>query len=138
MFRSMFEPSEAVYDAYGPLFDRLRAFKGRCISLTIRMGDEYLGSSKGAPAVAFDQVEPYFSCAQNATRDILARELVNGAAEYSEDSVPWFVNSDSVEVRRYALQRWGSQKVITNTEKAEHVFCDVEARDTIPQRVRPL
>jgi hypothetical protein len=119
-FRSMFEPSAEVYRAHGALFDRIRPLNGRCVAVTVRVGDAFFANNSFS---SFSELEPYWRCAARATQDLIGRERIGGRAAVAD--VPWLVNSDSVDVRRYALQRWGPERIITDpVTPSVHVNCD--------------
>lgn len=107
-FRTLFEPTDAVLDAYGPMIDRVRALNGRCIAVTVRTGDDAMrGANK-----SIDDYADHFACAEKVSRDLQASE---GG---SPVDVPWLVNSDSRDVRAQALARWGPARVIVDAETA--------------------
>jgi hypothetical protein len=107
-FRTLFEPSEAVLNAYGPMFDRVRALNGRCIAVTVRTGDDAMRGAR--KSIDDPQYAEHFTCAEKVSRGLQALE-----GGLSGD-VPWLVNSDSRDVRAQALARWGPEKVIADPE----------------------
>jgi len=82
-------------------FSRLRKLNGRCVSVNIRAGDEVLAGRETIGALSPTH-EAYFECAMKASKDAL------------NVSMPWYVTSDSPDLRRLVLQRWGDQQVITD------------------------
>lgn len=103
-FRALFSPGSAVLREYGAVFERLRAYRGRCVAVNVRAGDAFL-SGEASMTNLTEQHEAYFSCAKRA-----AREAFDGGVE----SVPWYVTSDSPDLRRLALERWGPSTVVTD------------------------
>lgn len=100
-FRALFAPTPAVLEAYGAIFKRLRALGGRCVAVNVRAGDAFLAGVAGMANLSAAH-EAYFSCAERAALD-------GGLA-----GAPWYVTSDSPDLRRLALARWGVARVVTD------------------------
>ena len=113
-FRALFAPAPAVLRAYGRTFDRLRSLRGRCIAANVRAGDAYLSGSLVMSNIS-DTHAAYFACAERAERSLVETERTGSDADAQEQPpVPWYVTSDSPELRRLVQQHWGTSRIITD------------------------
>lgn len=113
-FRALFAPAPAVLRDYGPTLDRLRSLQGRCIAVNVRAGDAFLSGVLIMSNIS-EQHAAYFACAERAERSLIETERAGAdAAAYDQAPVPWYVTSDSPELRRLVQQRWGASRIITD------------------------
>ena len=116
-WRALFTPNAALLGTYSSIFSRLRPLSGRCVSVNVRAGDSFLAGREGFAALT-PQHEAVFACAAKASAAM-------GAAAGSDSGgvVPWYLTSDSPDLRRLALERWGAVQVITDPD-ARYVHGD--------------
>lgn len=113
-WRALFAPGPVILATYARVFEQLRRLDGRCVSVNVRAGDEILAGRAGIGALSPGH-EAVFACAANASA-----ALSGGGS----DVVPWYLTSDSPDLRRLALERWGPAQVITDpTARYVHGDC---------------
>lgn len=114
-WRALFAPGPVVLATYARIFEQLRRLGGRCVSVNVRAGDEILAGRAGIGSLSPSH-EAVFECAAKASA------ALSGGAPGAV--VPWYLTSDSPDLRRLALERWGPAQVITDpTARYVHGDC---------------
>jgi hypothetical protein len=85
------------------------------IGIQIRAGN-WTFNDEEKKQVELEPYMPFFNC---------ARQIEEFAKPHTDSQVLWYVISDSDEVRKKALAKFGPKLLVTLTREAKHVACNV-------------
>jgi hypothetical protein len=113
------------------------------ISIQIRTGDEFLvNQAQSSHQLDISQYVAFFHCAKQIEDFVLASKEKDPLTNRKYSDAKWYLVTDSLPLRKLAVDKYGSDKLITNTrtriehsskessvcqgqEKSENVNCEV-------------
>jgi hypothetical protein len=92
------------------------------ISIQIRTGDEFLvNQPQSSHQLDISQYVAYFHCAKQIEDFVLASKEKDPLTNQQYSNVKWYLVTDSLPLRKLAVDKYGSDKIVTNTRtKIEH------------------
>lgn len=117
LFEEFKQISQFTADADSTLTKALTPSTTLIIAIQIRAGDKFIINNQHTIDIA--QYSAYFTCAKQIEQ--FALEALDSVTKKKFTETKWFLVSDSVPLRRAAVEKYGSDKIITELHsKIEH------------------